>query len=200
MRTPVLSFLSCLALAAAAFPAAAVTVIPCSDDASTASAVNIAEPWDKNSRTFSNGNIRVALVDTGGEPACCSSHLVILSPTGEQGVEGRACHLVNDHDGLGFVGLDLAKATTAYDPKKGLLLTLPLPPLQRRRFEQDGRRQGPHQQRYRDRGCRTIALGASGRPGRRDVGAEIASRQAAQMRMTRLARFRAKPRSQHTSM
>src|SRR5690606_20380504 len=43
---------------------------------------NIAEPWEINTRTFANGNIRVARLDTGGEPVCCASHLLILSPSG----------------------------------------------------------------------------------------------------------------------
>ena len=41
---------------------------------------NIVEPFDQSTRTFANGNIRILHIDTGGEPVCCSSHLVILAP------------------------------------------------------------------------------------------------------------------------
>jgi hypothetical protein len=117
--------LGLLALLVTAAPAAAVNAIDCNDDAATASAGNVAEPWEKNSRTFYNGKVRVAVLDTGGEPVCCSVHLLVLSPTGEDpdGVSG--CHIVNSHDGLGFVSIDFAKLTGAYDAKKGLLITFP---------------------------------------------------------------------------
>lgn len=111
-----------------AAPAAAVSITDCTDDESTAGARNIAEPWEKNIRAFSNGNIRVALLDTGGEPVCCSMHVLVLYPSGDTeggGDEYRACSIVNDHESSGFVGIDFAKLTGAYDPKKGLLITFP---------------------------------------------------------------------------
>ena len=114
-----------LALLAAGTPAGAVTIRDCSDDAATASTANIAEPWAKNTRTFYRGNVRVALLDTGGEPVCCSVHLLILSPSGDEQGEYRACHIVNDHDGLGFVSIDFARLKAAYDGRRGLLLAFP---------------------------------------------------------------------------
>lgn len=118
--------LGVLFLCALATPAAALSVMDCNDDQSTASAANIAPPWEKNTRLFYNGQVRVAVMDTGGEPVCCSLHLLVLSPAGGQDEpEFTACHLVNDHEGMGFVGLDVAKLTAAYDPKKGLLITIP---------------------------------------------------------------------------
>ncbi len=50
-----------LALCLAA-PVAAQTVGDC--DTWQTSARNLAEPWEANSRTFANGDIRVALLDT----------------------------------------------------------------------------------------------------------------------------------------
>jgi hypothetical protein len=122
MKRMVLGALALLALAA---PAGAVSVVDCNDDAATASAQNIAEPWERNSKTFYNGNVRVAMLDTGGEPVCCSVHVLVLSPTGEDpdGVSG--CHIVNNDGGMGFVGVDFAKLAGAYDPKKGLLISFP---------------------------------------------------------------------------
>jgi hypothetical protein len=106
-------------------PAAAVSITDCADDQTTASAWNIAEPWDKNTRVFSGGNIRVALIDTGGEPVCCSMHLLVLHAYHDEGAEERYCHIVNDHEGMGFVNIVFDKLTASYDPKKGLLITFP---------------------------------------------------------------------------
>ena len=123
MRRLILGILALLAMTA---PAAAVSVMDCGDDASTASAANIAPPWEKNTRLFYNGQVRVAVMDTGGEPVCCSVHLLVLSPAGGQDEpEFTACHLINDHEGMGFVSIDFAKIAAAYDPKKGLLITFP---------------------------------------------------------------------------
>jgi len=119
--------LACLALLAMAAPAAAVSVTNCPDDEATADARNIVEPWEKNTKTFSSGNVRVALLDTGGEPVCCSVHLLVLNPGGgsEGGDEYRECHIINDHEQMGFVSIDFAKIAASYDPKKGLLLSFP---------------------------------------------------------------------------
>jgi hypothetical protein len=89
---------------------------------------NIAEPWDSNTRTFANGRIRVALLDTGGEPACCSVHLLILSPSGQdEGPEYRQCRVVSDQqEGIGFSDLDLAGIAASYDPARGLRLDVPV--------------------------------------------------------------------------
>ncbi len=114
-----------LMLLAATAPAGAVTIRDCSDDEATSGARNIAEPWEKNTRTFYQGNVRVALLDTGGEPVCCSVHLLILSPTGDEQCEYRACHIVNDHEGLGFVSIDFARLRANYDGKRGLLIAIP---------------------------------------------------------------------------
>lgn len=119
--------LGLLALLAATAPASAVSVVDCNRDLATAGARNLAEPWAKTTRTFANGAIRVALIDTGGEPVCCSMHLLILSPDNSQ-VEGegaRVCHLVNDEGLRGFVSIDFAALSARYDAGKGLLITVP---------------------------------------------------------------------------
>ena len=122
MRHIVLGF---LALLAAAAPAAAVTVRDCNDDEATASARNIVEPWERNTRTFYNGRVRAALLDTGGEPACCSLHLLVISPSTEAENGYQFCHLVSDHDNFGFGEIDFAKLAAAYDAKRGLKITFP---------------------------------------------------------------------------
>ena len=71
------SFQPRLVLAAATltlsvFSANAASVKDCGDDYK-ANVQNLAEPWEKNTQTFLNGSVRIAVVDTGGEPVCCST-------------------------------------------------------------------------------------------------------------------------------
>ena len=79
MRTPIRGLLALgagiLALASAA-PSRAAILEDCND---YASAGLIVEPWEQNTRTFYNGQVRVAVVDTDGEPAIsASSHPNVL--------------------------------------------------------------------------------------------------------------------------
>lgn len=103
-------------------PAHAVQVRACDE---TANVLSIAEPWDKNVRAFYNGQVRVALIDTGGEPVCCSVHLMILIPDKNDDLGGRLCRLVSDKDSLGFAGIDFARLSTRYDAGRGLLISFP---------------------------------------------------------------------------
>lgn len=92
-----------------------------------ASPANIAEPWDQNSRTYANGAIRVALLDTGGEPVCCSAHLLILAPSGGQDEPVyRQCRVASAGAGTGFFSIDVPGIAASYDPAKGLLLSVPV--------------------------------------------------------------------------
>ena len=81
-------------------------------------------------KTYSQGKIRVAHADTGGEPVCCSSHLLVLVPNIETG-DGTLCFAVSDEAGRdertarGFANIDLNRITSSYDPQHGLLLTVP---------------------------------------------------------------------------
>lgn len=103
-----------------ASPAMATTVRDC--DGVTESAANIVEPWESNSRTFYQGRVRVAWLDTGGEPACCSAHLLVVFYSGD-GPEDFVCRLVSDRDSTGFAGIDFKSLKSSYDPNRGLLLT-----------------------------------------------------------------------------
>ena len=89
---------------------------------------NIVEPWDVNSRTFANGNIRVAWLDTGGEPVCCSSHLLILSSSGNGQDEPiyRQCRVASAQPGQGFYSVDVPGINARYDPSRGLTLSVPI--------------------------------------------------------------------------
>lgn len=79
-------------------------------------------------KSYSEGKIRIAEIDTDGEPVCCSSHLLILIPNPEIGSQ---CFAVSDRaatgasSARGFSAVDFDKITASYDPAKGLLLKVP---------------------------------------------------------------------------
>jgi hypothetical protein len=110
-----------------ATPALAVSVSDCNDDV-MANVRNVAEPWEKNIRAFYNGSVRVALIDTGGEPVCCSVHLLVLAPSVPE-VEGmdayRNCFMVHNEGEMGFQSIDFARVSSRYDAGKGLLISFP---------------------------------------------------------------------------
>ena len=92
----------------------------------TASAGNIVEPWSENSRTFYKGQVRVAYLDTGGEPVCCSGHLLVTLPYNDnEPGGGQTCFLISDHDRAGFMSIDFAKLAASYDSDAGLLVSFP---------------------------------------------------------------------------
>lgn len=107
---------------AASGPAFAVEVREC-DWAASAQA--LAEPWERNTRSFYNGQLRVALIDTGGEPACCSMHLLVLAPDKTSETGERMCRLVSNANKMGFESIDFARLTTRYDAGRGLLIVFP---------------------------------------------------------------------------
>ena len=103
-------------------PVQAQAIIDCSSW--QASARNIPEPWADNTRTFANGNIRVALLDTI-EPAAGAFYLMVITPPYDE-LGSRACWIVADQDGgIGFMGLEFRQLGASYDPATGLTLRLP---------------------------------------------------------------------------
>lgn len=99
---------------------AAQIAVPCDWQAR---ADAIVEPWEDNSATFSNGAVRVALLDTI-EPAAAAFHLLVLHPPYDE-VGGRTCTTVGLDEGLGYAGLVFEDLTSDYDPARGLVLTIP---------------------------------------------------------------------------
>lgn len=114
-----LIWLTAATLAAFNAPAYAETVEDCDWRASTHA---MAEPWEDNTRTFANGNVRLAVTDTI-EPAAGAFHLVILSPPYDE-LGGRQCAVVSANGNTGFSGLTLDDMTSAYDPAIGLTFEL----------------------------------------------------------------------------
>jgi len=90
-----------------------------------AEARNIVEPWEKNTRTFYNGQVRVAHLDTGGEPACCSAQLLVIYPDHSDMNTQGSCKLVRQRADAGFASIDFAGLRSSYDAKKGLLIVIP---------------------------------------------------------------------------
>lgn len=108
-------------LTLAALPANAVTVAACDGLASVRA---IAEPWEANTRTFANGEIRVVVLDTI-EPAAAAFHLAILHPPRDE-LGSPMCSQVSASEGMGFGGLDLGPAVAGYDPARGLTVSMPV--------------------------------------------------------------------------
>ena len=109
------------ALIGLASGASAQAVLPCDWQASAA---NIAEPWEENTRTFANGAVRVAVLDTV-EPAAGALHVLLLSPPfGELGE--RQCRVIAIDEGIGFSGLRFDTLVARYDPTVGLMFQMPV--------------------------------------------------------------------------
>ena len=87
------------------------------------SARNIPEPWEDHSRTFSNGAVRLTLLDTL-EPAAAAFYLMLLSPPYSE-LGDRQCVVIGLPD-MGFSSVDITGLTADYDPAQGLILTLPV--------------------------------------------------------------------------
>lgn len=83
----------------------------------------IAEPWEDNAATYSDGAIRIARLDLA-EPAGAAVKLLVLSPPhNELGL--RQCRVVSPSDGLGFYDIDFAQREASYDPQRGLTIAVP---------------------------------------------------------------------------
>jgi hypothetical protein len=79
-------------------------------------------------KSYSGGKIRIAHVDTDGEPVCCSSHLLVFIPSPEIGSE---CFAVSQkaasgsESPRGFSNIEFNRIKASYDSQRGLLLTVP---------------------------------------------------------------------------
>ena len=89
-----------------------------------ASAQALVEPWEENSRTFSNGKTRLALLVVI-EPAAGAFHILILSPPYDE-LGGRQCRSIGMSPGIGFFGADFGGLEASYDPSVGLMFAMPV--------------------------------------------------------------------------
>ena len=83
----------------------------------------IVEPWDAHTKTFSNGEVRVALLDVL-EPAAGSVYLLLLHPPRAELGE-RTCTVIGQSDNFGYAGIMFDELSASYDPATGLTLTVP---------------------------------------------------------------------------
>ncbi|WP_255449664.1 hypothetical protein [Shimia ponticola] len=97
---------------------AAQSIAPCDW---RASAQAIVEPWDMFSRTYANGDVRVALLDTI-EPGAGALHLLVLSPPRDE-LGSRQCNVVSYDGSIGFAGMLFEDHIADYDPLRGLTLS-----------------------------------------------------------------------------
>ena len=114
-----MKFILSLCLAVNAAPAFAQEVMPCDWQGSVR---NVVEPWADNTRTFANGDVRLANLDTI-EPAVGFAYLMILSPPFDE-LGSRQCAVIGAESGLGFAGLDFENLEAGYDPAVGLTFDL----------------------------------------------------------------------------
>jgi hypothetical protein len=98
-------------------PAAALEVKSC-DDANIGLTELIA-PVGKNSHTYKEDKVSVYVVDTT-EPACCAAGIAVVMPDVADETGGNQCLAV-----VGVASVQLEEATSADDPVKGLLITIP---------------------------------------------------------------------------
>lgn len=105
-----------------ALPAAAASLRDC--DTFEASAQNLVFPVENSTRSFANGAIRVIGLDTGGEPACCSTHVMVLLAARNE--PGQTCVLISREGTMGWLDADIAGAGANYDPATGLHIRVPV--------------------------------------------------------------------------
>ena len=111
--------LNTAALTALALPAVAQQVADCDWQAS---AQAIVEPCAQNTRTFANGDVRLALLDTI-EPAAGAFHILVLSPPYDE-LGSRHCATIGMSNGIGLGGADLSTLEADYDPSVELIFTM----------------------------------------------------------------------------
>ena len=110
------------AAAALALLASPLTAQEVSDCDWRASAQAIVEPGEDNSRTFANGDVRVALMDAI-EPAMGAFHLLVLTPPFDE-IGARQCKVISFDQGMGFTTLDISSLQADYVPGRGLELQM----------------------------------------------------------------------------
>lgn len=103
-------------------PALAAEVRPC--HAAETSALFLAEPWEANTRTFANGDVRLAILDMV-EPAAAAFHLLILSPPFDT-LGLPTCQVISFDGSTGYREMSLEGLTSSYDPATGLSFQVPM--------------------------------------------------------------------------
>ena len=120
MRMKSLSFWAAL-LPFTVAPALAASVSTC--DSYIANAAFLAFPTAENTAEFADGRVRLITLDTAGEPACCSFHLMVLYPS-EDGSNSE-CGLISGSADLGYFSIFVGNATVLRNDAEGMSLIVP---------------------------------------------------------------------------
>lgn len=102
-------------------PTASAPALPCPDGMELDS---IVEPWQDNTASYAEGNVRIALIDLI-EPAAAAYQLAVLHPPRDE-LGARQCHLIATGAHMGFAEIRFAERTASYDPATGLTISLPV--------------------------------------------------------------------------
>ena len=116
--------LAALLLAAPAFAQDPTASVPATECDETTRADAIMEPWEANTATYANGQVRIAVLDFI-EPAAAAVKLMVISPPRDE-VGGRQCRIVALPGGHGFGNVEFAARSASYDPARGLVVSLPV--------------------------------------------------------------------------
>ncbi|MGR3512790.1 MAG: hypothetical protein ACU0GG_08500 [Paracoccaceae bacterium] len=120
MTFPLLRSFACVALVAS--PTYAADVRGC-DDIETGAAF-IAEPWEANTRTFANGDVRIAILDHV-EPAAAAYFLLVLSPPRDD-FGMPTCRVISFEGATGYADMSFDGLQADYDPTIGLTIDVPI--------------------------------------------------------------------------
>ena len=123
MRRAALSLAGALAVGLAAVLPGAVFAQELQECDWQVSAQNIPEPWGDHSRSFADGAVRLAVLDTI-EPGGAPLRLLVLSPPHDE-IDARQCKVVG-LGGAGFAGMAFDRLEADYDPALGLTFVLPV--------------------------------------------------------------------------
>ncbi|WP_103764768.1 hypothetical protein [Roseovarius confluentis] len=85
-------------------------------------AEGLIEPWEDYTRTFSDGKVRIALLDRI-EPGASPLHILILSPPYDE-LGARQCRILSVEGTRGFADVDFGSLEADYDPSIGLIFEL----------------------------------------------------------------------------
>ncbi|WP_143128611.1 hypothetical protein [Rhodobacter sp. JA431] len=93
-------------------------------NAPEASALYLVLPVGENIRSYANGDIRLAHLNTFYEPAAGASHVLVSVRSKDSPIfQGT---LISYGETVSFSEVDLMRASSRYDPKTGLNLQIPV--------------------------------------------------------------------------
>jgi hypothetical protein len=102
-------------------PALAQAVNSC--DSYIANAAFLVFPPAETTASYADGMVRLITLDTAGEPACCSWHLMILYPSADGSY--LDCGLVASSPDLGWYTVFVNQAQVLRDDAEGVSLIVP---------------------------------------------------------------------------